>query len=49
MAELGRVAQVGDVVLVEGYTLEVVQMQGRRITQIAIAPPEAAEEEEVEL
>lgn len=49
MAELGRVAQVGDVVVVEGYTLEVVQMQGRRITQIAIAPPEAAEEEEVEL
>lgn len=50
MAELGRVAQVGDTAAVQGCALEVTAMQGRRITQIAIDPPAAeSDTEEVEL
>lgn len=48
MSELGRVAQVGDLAIVQGCALEAVAMQGRRITQIAITPPEAVEDEGVE-
>ncbi|WP_115727880.1 hemolysin family protein [Actinomyces culturomici] len=49
MSELGRVAQVGDTAWAQGSSLEVVAMQGRRITLIAIVPPPEADDEEVEL
>ncbi len=49
MSKLGRVAQVGDTAWAQGSSLEVVAMQGRRITLIAIVPPPEADDEEVEL
>ncbi len=49
MTELERVPQVGDSVEVEGALLTVVQMQGRRIVQLAIRPPAPTAHEEVSL
>lgn len=49
MSKLGRVAQVGDAVASQGTTLEVIAMQGRRITQIALTSPVAPQNVEVEL
>ncbi|QWW20630.1 HlyC/CorC family transporter [Schaalia sp. 19OD2882] len=39
MTQLGRVPVVGDVTEVAGSVLEVTQVQGRRVTQIALTPP----------
>lgn len=49
MSGLGRVAQVGDAFAAQGAALEVIAMQGRRITQIAVTPPIGVRDEEVEL
>jgi putative hemolysin len=40
LALLGRMAAVGDVVRWEGYTLEVVDMDGHRIDKILLRPPQ---------
>lgn len=48
MNELGRVGRVGDQVDVEGVSLQVVAMQGRRITQIALIVPDGADAGEAE-
>jgi putative hemolysin len=39
LAELGRLPQVGDTVEVEGRTLTVVELDGRRISRILVSPP----------
>ncbi|MCU1565142.1 MAG: hypothetical protein JWQ56_79 [Pseudarthrobacter sp.] len=48
MSELGRIAEVGDTVPVEGGTLSVTRMDGRRIDRICFRPavpePEAGDE-----
>lgn len=48
MNELGRVGRVGDQVEVEGVSLQVVAMQGRRITQIALVAPDEDDAGEAE-
>jgi putative hemolysin len=40
--ELGRLPRPGDRVVVEGYTLEVVEMEGRRVKKVRALKPEAA-------
>jgi putative hemolysin len=46
LAELGRLPQVGDTVEVEGRTLTVVELDGRRISRILVSPPpEPADDE----
>ena len=46
LAELGRLPQVGDTVEVEGRTLTVVELDGRRISRILVsAPPEPTDDE----
>jgi CBS domain containing-hemolysin-like protein len=37
-SRLGRIARVGDVVRVEGRTIEVVRIRGRRITRLLVDP-----------
>lgn len=49
MNELGRVPLTGDSVEVAGVRLDVVQVQGRRVTQIAVTPAPRVEDEEVHL
>ena len=36
MNELGEIPQIGDVVLVKGVNIEVVAMQGRRVTRLHV-------------
>lgn len=45
LSELGRVPQVGDVVMLEGHRLEVVDMDGLRIDRVLVvpAPPGSAD------
>lgn len=40
-AELGRLAQVGDVVEIDGWALKVVSLDGFRVDRVEITPPEA--------
>jgi putative hemolysin len=45
LAELGRLPQVGDSIEVEGRTLSVLELDGRRIARLRVsAPPEPAED-----
>ena len=44
MNELGDIPSVGQRLQVDGVGLEVAQMQGRRVTQIALTPPPESEE-----
>jgi putative hemolysin len=47
LAELGRLPEVGDIVEIEGRTLTVVELDGRRISRILVSPPpEPAEDAE---
>ncbi|WP_263118422.1 hemolysin family protein [Cellulomonas sp. RIT-PI-Y] len=39
IARLGRLGQIGDSVPIDGHRLEIVQVDGRRITRIRVAPP----------
>jgi putative hemolysin len=39
LADLGRLPEVGDVVEVEGRTLSVVELDGRRISRLLVSPP----------
>jgi putative hemolysin len=39
LAELGRLPEVGDTVEVEGRTLSVVELDGRRIARLLVGPP----------
>jgi putative hemolysin len=41
LAELGRLPLVGDTVEVEGRTIEVVELDGRRIARLRVSPPPA--------
>ena len=49
MNELGEIPVVGSRVSVDGIGIEVTQMQGRRVAQVAITPAPEAEDEEVSL
>ena len=50
MNELGEIPSVGSRVSVDGIGIEVTQMQGRRVAQVAITPaPVGGEDEEVSL
>jgi putative hemolysin len=42
LRELGRIPVAGDRVAVSGLTLEVVDMDGRRIDKVIVTPPQAA-------
>ena len=44
MAELGRIAAVGDTVPVSGGTLEVERMDGRRIDRVRFLPGPSGDE-----
>jgi putative hemolysin len=46
MARLGRMPEVGDAVLVDGYQIEVAEMEGRRITRVAVTPPPPASDDD---
>jgi putative hemolysin len=49
LAELGRLPQVGDAVEVEGRTLAVLELDGRRIARLLVSPaPEREDDAEVE-
>jgi putative hemolysin len=39
LAELGRLPQVGDTIAVEGRTLTVLELDGRRIARLRVSPP----------
>jgi putative hemolysin len=41
LAELGRLPEVGDGIEVEGRTLEVLELDGRRISRLRVGPPPA--------
>jgi len=45
MARLGRLAAVGDVVSVDGGTLSVERMDGRRVERVRFDPAAAADKE----
>ncbi len=45
MAQLGRVPQVGDEVLLEAWTIRVHEMDGRRVDRVRITPPSPTGEE----
>lgn len=49
MNELGEIPVVGSRVSVDGIGIEVTQMQGRRVAQVAITPASETEDEEVSL
>jgi CBS domain containing-hemolysin-like protein len=42
-AQLGRIGRIGDTVELDGHTVKVVEMSGRRITRVLIAPQPATE------
>jgi putative hemolysin len=46
LAELGRLPEVGDTVEVEGRTLTVIELDGRRIARLLISPPPDPVEDE---
>ncbi|MGY1721828.1 hemolysin family protein [Blastococcus sp. SYSU DS0533] len=46
LAELGRLPEVGDAVEVEGRRIDVLELDGRRIARLRVAPPPAPEESE---
>ena len=39
--QLGRIAQVGDVVTLDSYEARVIEMEGRRITKLLVTPPQS--------
>ena len=39
MAQIGRVPKVADHVTIDGYRFEIVDMDGRRVDRVLIAPP----------
>jgi putative hemolysin len=41
MARINRVPMVGDRIIVKGFRFEVVNMDGRRVERVLIAPPKA--------
>ncbi len=43
IARLGRIPEVGDAVLVEGNRIEVVEMEGRRVTRVSVSPAAGVE------
>ena len=49
MNELGEIPVVGSRVSMDGIGIEVTQMQGRRVAQVAITPAPEADDEEVSL
>src|SRR4051794_12233721 len=44
LAELGRLPEIGDTVEVEGRTLTVLELDGRRIARLTVSPPPQAED-----
>jgi putative hemolysin len=46
LAELGRLPEIGDIVEVDGRTLTVVEIDGRRIARILVSPPPAPTDDE---
>jgi putative hemolysin len=46
IARLGRIARIGDLVSLEGYTAKVIEMKGRRVSKLLLAPsrPDATRE-----
>lgn len=49
MTHLGRLPMVGDRLKIADAVIAVTQMQGRRVTQLALVPPQPVDEEEVHL
>src|SRR4051812_12572367 len=45
LAELGRLPEVGDTVEVEGRTLTVLELDGRRIARLSVSPPPQTEDD----
>jgi hypothetical protein len=49
LAELGRLPEIGDEIVVEGRTLTVIELDGRRIARLRVgAPPEPQPTEDAE-
>jgi putative hemolysin len=46
LADLGRLPEVGDTVEVEGRTLSVLELDGRRIARLLVSPPPAPADDE---
>ncbi len=46
IARLGRIARIGDVVPLDGYTARVVEMKGRRVSKVLLAGPARGTREE---
>jgi putative hemolysin len=49
LAELGRLPEVGDTIDVEGRTLTVLELDGRRIARLSVSPPPEAGDDDAEL
>src|SRR4051794_18866645 len=45
LAELGRLPEVGDTVEVEGRTITVLELDGRRISRLSVSPPPQTEDD----
>ena len=45
-AQLGRIGRVGDTVLLDSHTVKVLEMSGRRITRVLVAPQPSSQLEE---
>ncbi|MCW2683532.1 MAG: hypothetical protein JWP33_1445 [Blastococcus sp.] len=45
LAELGRLPEVGDTIEVQGRTIEVLELDGRRIARIRVGPPPLTEDD----
>ena len=48
VSELGRLPEVGDIVLVDNHELHVKELDGRRVSRILVITKEVSQEEEVE-
>src|SRR4051812_46987604 len=49
LAELGRLPEVGDTIEVEGRTLTVLELDGRRISRLSVSPPPDVGDDDAEL
>ena len=45
-AQLGRIGRVGDTVLLDSHTVKIIEMSGRRITRVLVAPQPSSQPQE---
>lgn len=45
-AQLGRIGRIGDTVLLDSHTVKIIEMSGRRITRVLVAPQPSSQPED---